>query len=254
MIKFGWVEMLVAIRPSMNQRWNISIAFLIWALIDYNGLWATMMSCMIICIISLNVRGRNTFYSTYFDGICLLVLNTNLFHMHPGDPPQKNCAEKQAQLDLIKTVCDTIKEADHLVVLHHFGLLNELKKDNNGKIMKVFNANIMNIRATCDPASDFTKVVYPWLEAVQNRQTQVTLIGGDFGMKAKEFAYTTKAGIKILGSGINNSMNPKYAPEYVTNFDPDKVLILRHFPKIGKLDWDFKVLNDMVETSKEKIK
>lgn len=192
--------------------------------------------------------GRNTFYSTYFDGICLLVLNTNLFHVYPKAPPQKNCEEKQAQLDLIQNICDTIKQADHLIILHHLGLFTELKTRDDGSIIKAFNMDVENIRATCDSNSYVTKLVYPWLEQVTQRGVEVTLIGGDVGMTAKEFAYTTEEGIRLLGSGINNSVNPKYAPEYVKTFDPDKVLIIKHFPKTGKLDWDFKLLNNLVET------
>lgn len=192
--------------------------------------------------------GRNTFYTTYFDNICLLVLNTNLFYMMPwGTPPQENCEEKQAQLDLIKTVTDTVKDAQHLVILHHFGLLNELKKDRKGQLMEVFNANLNHIRTTCDSTSDFTKTVYPWLEKVQKRGVQVSLIGGDFGMKAKEFVYKTNEGIYLVGSGINNSVNPEHAPEYVTNFDPDKVLIVRNNLSSGKIEWHYEVLNELVE-------
>ena len=195
---------------------------------------------------------RNTFYSSYFERICLLVLNTNLFHIYPGMPPQEDCAEKEAQLNLIQSVCDSISEANHLIILHHLALLNELRKDADGQANQAFNMNAQYIRASCDSTSDFTATVYPWLTKVQDRGIQVTLIGGDLGMQAKQYEFTTKEGIKILGSGINNSVNPKYAPEYVKNFDPDRILIVRYFPESGKLDWDFQLLNDLLDAGSKK--
>lgn len=189
---------------------------------------------------------RNTFYSDYFEGICLVVLNTNLFHIYPGTPPQKNCEEKAAQLQLLEEVADSISKAKHLIILHHLALFNELRIDADGKANQAFNMNAQYIRASCDSTSDFTTIVYPWLTKVQSRGIQVTLIGGDLGMQAKQYEFTSQEGIKILGSGINNSVNPKYAPGYVKNFDPDRILIVKYFPESGKLDWDFLLLNDLL--------
>ena len=188
---------------------------------------------------------KNTFYTVYSEGICLLVLNTNLFHIYPGLPAQENCNEKQAQLDLIRQVCDTIAEARQLILLHHVSLLNELRSEEDGSIPEIFNLNPQTVRATCDSSSNFTELVYPWLCEVAQRGIPVTLVGGDLGMNAKAFEFTTQEGIKILGSGINNSLNPKNAPDYVKNFDPDQVLLFEYFPETGKLDWDFVLLSDL---------
>ncbi len=190
---------------------------------------------------------RPSFYTTWEDGFCLMVLNSNLFHYFAEGPPQQNCAEKQAQLDMIRTVADTIREASHLVILHHHGLFNERKVDEKGDTLKPFNFNPMQARATCDPASGLSRLVYPWLAALQKKGVQVVLIGGDMGMQAKSFAFQTPEGIWLLGSGINNSVDPEYAPEYVKDFSPDKVLELDYAPQERKLSWRFVLLDELVE-------
>jgi hypothetical protein len=183
--------------------------------------------------------GRPAFYTTWVDGICLMVLNTNLFWFFPDDPPAIDCAEKERQLEMIFRVADTVSAASHLVILHHHALFNELKINASGNRIEVFNINPVPVRATCDPESDFTAIVYSRLEKAQRRGVQVVLVGGDFGMQAKEFEFRTQEGIWMLGSGINNSLDPRYAPEYVTTFDLDKVLVFKHFPKKRKLEWKF---------------
>lgn len=188
---------------------------------------------------------RPSFYTTWVNGICLMVLNTNYFWFYPSDPPQENCETKQAQLAMIRSVCDTIRKASHLVILHHHALLADLSLGPGGLLAKAFNANYPNPAITCEPNSLFTDRVYPMLAAVQSRGVQVILAGGDMGTKAKQFNFRTREGIRILGSGINNSLNPKYAPEYVTNFDPDKVLVFRHYPKKKLLDLEFVLLEKL---------
>ena len=176
---------------------------------------------------------RPTFYTDWVDGICLLVLNTNLFWYYPVPPPQTDCARKQAQVDLIQKVTDTVKQASHLVILHHHGLLTERKQNEQGQPIEAFNVDAAPITMSCDSTATFTEVVYPWLRQVQSRGVQVVLIGGDVGMRAKTFALRTPEGIQLLGSGINNSVNRDYAPDYVTNFDPDSILVLEYRPGSG---------------------
>ena len=195
----------------------------------------------------LRYLNRPSFYVAWEGGFCLMVLNTNLFHFFIEDPPQRNCAEKQAQLDMIRAVTDTIQKASHLVILHHHGLFNELKVDEMGDTLKAFNFNPMLIRATCSPESNITRLVYPWLESVQKRGIQVVLIGGDVGMQAKAFEFQTPEGIWLLGSGINNSVNREYAPDYVKDFSPDKVLELDYAPHERQLSWRFVLLEELIK-------
>ncbi|MEN0003356.1 MAG: metallophosphoesterase [Bacteroidota bacterium] len=188
-----------------------------------------------------NATQKPEFYATWQDGICLLVLNTNYYWWYDGPPPQENCAAKEGQWQLLQTVCDTISEASHLVVLHHHGVLNELKRAPSN----AFNINATNIRMTCDSLSDFTNWVYPLLQQVQEHGTQVILIGGDIGMVAKKYEYQTPEGIWLLGSGINNTVNKAYAPDYVTNFEADEVLVLTHDVEQQRLEWDFLLLEEV---------
>lgn len=190
--------------------------------------------------------GRPSFYSAWVDGMVVLVLNTNLFWPYPSRPAQENCEEKEAQLDLIQQITDTIQQASHLVILHHYGLFTELKP---AKDADAFNLNPAILQATCDSASFVTPWLYPRLARVQNRGVQVVLIGGDFGMRAKTYAAKTAEGIWLLGSGINNSVDRRYAPDYVTNFDADKVLILHHLPKQRSLSWSFADLDSLVASN-----
>ena len=132
-----------------------------------------------------NKTGRRSFYTTHLDGgVTLLVLNTNLFWMYASRPVQEDCAEKQAQLDLIQSVLDTIQSSSHLVILHHHALLKNHKPDS---LRDAFNTNPDRVTITCDSSDQFDRLIYPQLKAIQNRGVQVVLIGGDVGMRAKQF-------------------------------------------------------------------
>lgn len=192
------------------------------------------------------VTQRPTFYTVDQNGICLLVLNTNLLWHYDWAPPQEDCERKQAQMDLIRQVCDTVQDASHLVILHHHSLFNELKVNEQGDTLRSGNINGMPIRTGCDPQSDFTETVYPQLVRVQERDVQVVCVGGDYGMVTKQSSFTTDEGIKLLGSGINNSLNMDYPPDYVKNFNPDSVLIFEHKPHERSLEWSFHHLGDLV--------
>lgn len=194
----------------------------------------------------LSLRKRPPFYTTYRDGVCIVVLNTNLFWYYPSNPPQDNCVEKESQLAMLKAVADTISVASHLIVLHHHGLFTEMLNDDSGRPINAFNVNAGSIRAACDSASYVNEVIYPALAKVQNRGVQVLCIGGDVGMVAKEFTFRTPEGMVLLGSGINNSQPKEFAPEYVTSFDPDKVLWLQHWPREQRLEWKFVDLDSLV--------
>lgn len=195
----------------------------------------------------LDYLRRPSFYTRWQDGYCLMVLNTNYFWPYPSKPPQQGCDQKAAQWEMIRTVADTIREASHLIILHHLGLFNDLKVTETGDTLRAFNVNAAPIYGTCDPESEVTAKMYPWLVEVQKRGVQVVLIGGDVGMQAKASEFRTPEGIWMLGSGINNSVNREYAPEYVKDFGPDQVLVLEYEPRDGELSWEFVALDGLVE-------
>jgi hypothetical protein len=191
--------------------------------------------------------GRPLFYTYWLEGVCVLVLNTQLMWHNPWKQPVEACEEREAQLTMIQQLCDSLQAASHLLVLHHHGLFNELKVNEKGDTMRLFNVNAIPVRTGCPPQEvNVTDRVYPWLVSVQNRGIQVICVGGDFGMNAKTFAHRTPAGIWLLGSGINNSLDKDYVPDYVTNLQPDSVLIFTHQPHSRMLNWSFVRLRDLV--------
>lgn len=187
--------------------------------------------------------GKPSFYTQWVDGFCLMVLNTNLFWPYPSKPAQEDCAAKKAQMEMMEQLTDTIQKASHLVILHHHALFTELKPKAHTDF---FNVNATGMQMTCDSASFLTPWLYERLVKVHKRGVEVVLIGGDFGMRAKKYDYQTPEGIRMLGSGINNSVDRRYAPEYVTTFDPDKVLILHRNTTAKSLNWEFADLDSLV--------
>jgi hypothetical protein len=65
-------------------------------------------------------------------------------------------------------------------------------------------------------------------------------------MNAKTFAHRSAEGIWLLGSGINNSLDKDYVPDYVTNLQPDSVLVFTHHPQTRAFNWSFVRLRDLV--------
>jgi hypothetical protein len=185
------------------------------------------------------------FFTSWQDGFCLTVLNTNLFWPYPSHPPQRDCQQKMAQWQMVKNVADTITKASHWVILHHHALFTALKLDVGQDTIRDFNINPEPFYAGCDRASNLTTQWYPSFLEAQQRGVQLVFIGGDLGVRAKKTAYRTEAGIWLLGAGINNSVSRAYAPDYVTDFKPDQVLILTYQPKGRQLYWRFEKLNDL---------
>lgn len=190
--------------------------------------------------------GRPSYYASYQEGLLLLVLNTNLYWHHPWKPAQEDCERKRVHYDWLQRVLDTVQSASHLVLLHHHGLLNEFKTNAAGDTLKLGNVDAIPVRPLCDSVRDFSSEIYPQLRRLQEKGTEVVMISGDVGMRSKGYQFTTPDGVQILGSGINNSLNMDYAPDYVVNFEPDSVLTLQYSPEERKLDWSFVRLNDLV--------
>lgn len=188
----------------------------------------------------LNQLPHPPFFTEWRDGFCLTVLNTNLLWPYPAPIPQENCAQKEAQHQMLQTVTDTMQRATHWVILHHYELFADLKSDSNGQLLDHFNVRPIPLHPTCDSTLTVTKDWYLLLQQVQSRGTQVVTIGGDVGMRAKRSEYQTQDGIWMLGSGINNSVPREYAPEYVTDFGPDELLEVTY--RGGELDWEFVLL------------
>jgi len=186
------------------------------------------------------VTDRKTYYTVYQDGLNIVVLNTNEFH-HPNYKPKpKECDLLDGQIEMLQHLADTIQEASHLVILHHYGLLtNAMTGRDSLRLNLIFNLYHDNLKVDCAGAHTFESRIYPILEQIQKKDIQVILVSGDIGQRSKAFEYQTEAGIWFLGSGINNSAIGTYIPDYVTDTSPDKILVFEHDVTRRNLTWHF---------------
>jgi hypothetical protein len=188
---------------------------------------------------------RKTYSTSYQNGITILVLNTTEFSFPAYQNQPHECELLDGQMNLIKAVTDTIQNSSHLIILHHHALLTNEIADQKIKVEEVFNIYTPDFNIACEDRGTFSVLVYPRLQEVQKRGVQVILIGGDTGLRVKEFDFKTKDGISFLGTGLNNSAGTDHRPDYF-NPAPDKVLIFKHQPEIRKLEWEFRLLDEMV--------
>jgi len=188
---------------------------------------------------------RPDFYADFSNKLALLVLNTDLFSW-PAEPLKEDvCEAMQTQYELLRNIADTIQQASHLVILHHYGLLTQSLTLEEIDPDTVFNFYHPEYWVRCHPPGTFENAIYPLLKKIQARGVQVVLVSGDFGMKKKEFEFQTEDGIWFLGSGINNSGGREHLPLYVTSAAPDKVLIFHYAPASQELSWQFVLLNEL---------
>jgi len=194
---------------------------------------------------------RATYYTSFMDGIGIVVLNTTEFY-HPNySPKEHECTLLDGQLNMFQTLADTIKSTSHLIVLHHNSLLNNQMTKGSLDIEKIFNFYHPEYEVSCKKPETFDKVFFPIFKKVQKKGIQVILIGGDLGQRSKEFEYRSEEGIYFLGSGINNSALLFNLPVYVTNTNPDKLLIFEHDILNKELSWEFVEMNKLIENHKK---
>lgn len=193
-----------------------------------------------------NKTHRKTYYTSHHNGITMLVLNTTEFSFPAYQNKPHECETLDGQMDLIRNVLDTLEHSSHLVILHHHALLTNEITAGKVDVKEIFNLYTPSYNIGCKKRGTFSELVYPQLQAVQKRGVQVILIGGDTGLRVKEFEFKTKDGIVFLGSGLNNSAGTKFRPAYF-NPAPDKVLLFTHQPKYRQLQWEFKLLDELVK-------
>jgi hypothetical protein len=189
---------------------------------------------------------RKSYNSSHQNGITMLVLNTTEFSFPAYQNQPHECELLDGQMNLIKAVTDTIENSSHLIILHHHALLTNEIAEQKIKVEEAFNIYTPSFNLGCEDRGTFSELVYPRLQEVQKRGVQVILIGGDAGLQVKEFDFTTEDGISFLGSGLNNSAGTDGKPDHF-NSAPDKVLIFKHQPEVRKLEWEFRLLDEMVE-------
>lgn len=191
---------------------------------------------------------RPSYYVHWQEGLCLVVLNTNLFWHYPWNPPRIDCERRHEQLEMLRRLRDTLQSASHLLILHHHALFNEFRITAEGDTLIAGNTNAIPIRTGCDSLYNVTGTIYPWLVDIRERGIPVIMVGGDFGMNRKQFSQLTPEGIWMLGAGITNSLDRDNPPAYVTNTRPDSVIVFTHRPLERQLDWTFVRLGDLLHS------
>ena len=194
---------------------------------------------------------RKSFNATFSNGIGIVVLNTTEFYNPNYNPKEKECELLDGQIQLLNNISDTISAASHLIILHHNALINNQMTEDSINIGSIFNFYHPEYFVNCKNAAPFKEIYFPIFKRIQNKGVQVILIGGDLGQRAKEFEFRSKEGIYFLGSGINNSAVPFNPPEYVTNTEPDKLLVFKHDISNKELSWEFVELNDLIKKHKK---
>jgi len=187
---------------------------------------------------------RPLFYTTYFDDVQWLVLNTSF----DSDPDNDSyCADMAEQWRLITTLLDTVQHASNLVILAHFALWGNVERDGM-RTWLYANAEKGWVNLVCDSIKLFDTDVYPRLLKVVDRRVHVTVISGDGGQLSKQYSYTSKEGIDFFITGINNSIDTLMFPSGTRfNFNPDSVLELKLHHATGILEHKFITLVNITD-------
>ncbi len=181
-----------------------------------------------------NKTQRPTFYTTTFNGICLLVLNTNF------RTPQNTYDEVQsnAQYEMIKQVCDTIRDVSHLIVMSHGALWS--RTDGMSSLTNLANADHSYYWLNFNPNLTYDTGVYPLLVNVVNRGIKVIHVSGDFGQYSTGYDEVSDDGIQYLGSGVTSEI--PWSEQFPTVNLLDMVLVFNHNVETQTITWDFEVV------------
>lgn len=181
-----------------------------------------------------NKTERPTFYTSHFDGVTLLVLNTTFAHGGIYDT-----IGVQSQYNLIREVCDTIAESSHLILLSHYMVWNAIDSERDN--YAIANANFPSFLFNIEPNLKYENGIYPLLVEVRQRGVEVIHIVGDLGQKLSSYEFMSTDSIHYLGSGITSQT--EYNSQFPTAGKPDSILILHHDLEERSIDWTFEELD-----------
>jgi len=165
---------------------------------------------------------RPSYYSINHNRITLVVLDTQ--------DSLSNIIS--AQKEFLIGVLDTIQESTHLILLHHKLIWMYDNSYLESQISSIPNGGLGSCFYCINP-NNFNSQIYPKLVDIKKKGIEVICIGGDIGVKAKEFEYLTPEGIYFLASGINS------------NKKNNKALLFSHDITNASLTWDFKLITDL---------
>lgn len=154
--------------------------------------------------------GRNSFYAYYRNGITLLVLNTELSDGNILDE----------QLNLLQSVCDSIRVSSHLIVLQH--RINWLM----GSVqMDTLRSYVAGSSRTLDKTNFYTELL-PVFEKVAQKGIEVLILAGDRTNMDMEHVLVPQ--VTAIGCGIPDG------PEF-----DHHVVLLSHKLTERQLTWRF---------------
>ncbi len=169
-------------------------------------------------------------------GVVSVVLNTTLNPAH--------CEDLDRQFKMLESVCDTISQASHLMILHHHAIATRVPglPDN----WAYSNWPYYYWDSNCyysDPS--YLTSIYPLLLKVKSRGIQVINVIGDTGFNGKGMDTISDDGIYYLASGIDNS---RYRLDSLAlaSVAKDRVLIFQHNWRNRVLEWGFHDLDSLV--------
>lgn len=172
-----------------------------------------------------NFTHRNAFYARHQNNITFLVLDTqDSLSNITGD-----------QLELFKSVTDTIRESTHLILLHHKLIWMYGNPELEPIIGSVANGGLGPEGCfSCIHPNNFYSHIYPELLEVEKRGIEVICVAGDIGFRRSEFEHVTEEGIQFLASGIEAGK---------TN---NKALLFKYNSTLGTLDWEYVLLSELL--------
>lgn len=174
------------------------------------------------------ITGKKTYYTHYENGITSMVLNLAIT---PSD-----CEKLDDQFRMIQTVCDSIQESTHLIILSHHCVWNDVPGLPEPSLYA--NSNLKAWIANCyDKPAGFVNVIYPLLKSVKEKGITVINILGDCGVFNKGTEMTSDDDVIFISSGISSNSQDEYGP--------DKLLILKHVPSEGFLGLEFHELDSL---------
>jgi hypothetical protein len=162
---------------------------------------------------------RKSYYAYYHNGICFVILDTQL----------NNCYIIDKQLELLQTITDTLSHSSHLVLLYHKLISLPDHPLLASSTDSIANGNIGSCH-WCTQPNNFYTDVYPLLQQIKANGIAVVVIAGDIGVKVPYFTDISPDNITFLATGIQEGANLNYA------------LVLYHTPSEQDLTWAFTYL------------
>lgn len=165
---------------------------------------------------------RPAYYSFHSNGISFIVLDTQ--------DSLSNIAG--AQKAFFEGIVDTVHSSTHVIILHHKLIWMYGNIELEPRISSISNGESGECFYCINP-NNFYSDIYPKLLEVKKRGIEVICIGGDIGIKAKEFEYITADGIYFLASGISSGSTE------------NKALLFHHDTLSKTLRWEYKLTSEL---------